>query len=180
MSEFTITTSIETGKVDPEWGNEYIIKIAESSDSFKINSKTKPEDGSKIYGTIEQGKWGPWFKRGKNPNAKPYVNTKDSRGNEAPRSFGAQQADKSDGMRQGMCMNNAAAYVAAISEGKDLNPRQWSDAVYAYACALYSKGDLKVVEASPISDADLNAAGISDDEIQGINEAPSNVKALFS
>lgn len=49
--------------------------------------------------------------------------------------------DTSDGQRQGMCFNNAAAYVAANSE-KTLTPHQWADAVFKYASALYSKGDL--------------------------------------
>lgn len=49
--------------------------------------------------------------------------------------------DTSDGQRQGMCFNNAATYVAAKSE-ETLTPHKWADAVFNYATALYSKGDL--------------------------------------
>lgn len=60
-------------------------------------------------------------------------------------SFGASKPaykDNSDGMRQGMCMNNAAAYVTASTK-KELTGDEWATKVYDYANALYNKGDLR-------------------------------------
>jgi len=46
-----------------------------------------------------------------------------------------------DGQRQGMCLNNATRYVTATAQ-KTLSPNEFADAVFAYAEALYRKGDL--------------------------------------
>lgn len=53
----------------------------------------------------------------------------------------AERAKSADGMRQGMCFNNAANYVTAKAD--KLPPFEWASAVFEYAQVLYSKGDLK-------------------------------------
>lgn len=66
--------------------------------------------------------------------------------------------DRADGMRQGMCINNAAAYVASAIDTA-LTQKEWSELVHSYASALYALGDLKMPE-QPGSDV---VAPVSDD-----------------
>ena len=70
--------------------------------------------------------------------------------------------DNSDGMKQGMCFNNAAQYVASISP-EPLSPNDWAKAVYAYAQSLYSMSDLN----QPTT------------EEKDISQAPQTVKDIF-
>jgi hypothetical protein len=61
-------------------------------------------------------------------------------------SFGGKPAykDNSDGMRQGMCFNNAANWVATIYKDAENVPgaEAWAKRVYEHANALYKLGDL--------------------------------------
>jgi len=54
--------------------------------------------------------------------------------------------DNSDGMRQGMCINNAANYVNSLEFPQALTDREWASLVHSYATALYILGDLKEAE----------------------------------
>lgn len=64
------------------------------------------------------------------------------------RSFGGGK-DNSDGQRQGMCINNANAYV--VANNKNLSAKEWAQLTHSYAQALYSLGDLTKEEA-PVED----------------------------
>jgi hypothetical protein len=58
--------------------------------------------------------------------------------------------DNSDGQRQGMCFNNANAYISALSSEK-MPAEKWADIVWEYANALYAKGDLSGSDGSTTS-----------------------------
>ena len=133
---YTINTLIPTQETHDTYGTKYVVKLAELPETFEMWFKKEPAQGDKIDGSVENGR----FKKEKkawNPAASGGSATAYK-----PKAFN--QADKSDGMRQGMCMNNAAQYVQ-VNATKPLTPSEWADAVYKYATALYSKGDLKAV-----------------------------------
>lgn len=102
-------------------GDEDPVEISKLADS------PAPKEGDVVYGNVTENAYGKKFKSEKKP-------------------FGG-RPDNSDGMRQGMCFNNAAAYVTEKSD-KKLSPQEWADAVFAYAEALYTKGDLVKKEVS--------------------------------
>lgn len=152
---YTITNVIPSGESHETYGDKYHIKFAESPETFELWFKKKPEEGSTVDGTIDGRK----FKKEKQ-------SYNSSRG--AKKTYGAVEKDKQDGMRQGMCFNNATHYVTEIST-KPLTPVEWADAVFKYATALYSKGDLKAVtapvrapESEPSVDPELSKEEILD------------------
>jgi hypothetical protein len=128
---YTISTILPAGETHEMYGTKYVVKFAEDAQTYELWFKKQPDVGSTLEGTIEGGKFKKekkaWDGGAKQPYKKP---------------FGAVQADKNDGQRQGMCINNAAQFVLAKSE-KTLTPSEWADAVFKYATALYSKGDMK-------------------------------------
>lgn len=77
-------------------------------------------------------------------NDHTYLKQKQREGGFAPRgSYGSRPTkDNSDGQRQGMCINNAANFVNASEDRKDLTPVMWAERVWRYANALYALGDL--------------------------------------
>ena len=151
MEKYTVQTAIPTGKSDPTFGTEYHVKFTENEGTFKLWYKTAPTEGQVQEGTIDGWK----FKKAKkewNPQASP----QSSGTAKTPTARGARPfKDNSDGMRQGMCFNNASNYVQAVSP-EPLNPKDWAKAVKSYAQALYLLGDLAAEEAPeelPIEDA---------------------------
>lgn len=111
---------------------------------YKHAPTTEVKEGTKLYGHTEQvtsknsGKEYHVFKKDKIPDEE-YSASK------APgRAFKKAQDDRGDGMRQGMCINNAANYVN--SQNLTLGEGEWATMVYGYANALYALGDLKVSE----------------------------------
>lgn len=134
MASYTISTAQPTGEVHEVYGTAYYVKFAEDPETYTLWYKSAPAVGTVVEGVVVNGK----FKKEK----KPFMNSQTNSGNYAPKkTFSAQQEDRADGMRQGMCINNAAAYLTANS--KELLPASdWAEKVHNYANALYAKGDL--------------------------------------
>lgn len=131
---YTIKAALPSGKDDPKYGKEYIVQVEEDSRTFKVNRKDEPKVGDTLDGEIVDGKYGAYFK--KSALGTPY-----------PVKGGGKPYD-SDGQRQGMCINNAAAYVNTMEflgpDGKPgpLTDKEWAETVHSYAQALYRIGDL--------------------------------------
>lgn len=130
--QYTLSNLIESGESHDTYGTKYIVKFAESAETFELWFKKPPTVGSTIEGTIDGTK----FKK-----TKTFGNQ--SGGGQPKKPY--TKVDNSDGQRQGMTINNAAQYVQHTAT-KPLTPVEWADAVYKYATALYSKGDLKAVQ----------------------------------
>lgn len=139
---YTIKSVMATGKSSPMYGTEYYVQFNEIGQSFPLWFKTEPAIGHQINGTIEGTK----FKKEKkewNPNgATPSQASQPTVGSSTPKPA---YKDNSDGMRQGMCINNAANYVANSGD-EVLSAKGWAETVHAYATALYSLGDLVKTE----------------------------------
>lgn len=142
--DFTISTVMATGKTSQMFGQEYYVKFAESEQTFTMWFKKDPEQGQKVYGHIE----GSRFKKDKRDDQQQSFSSGQSK--PAPK-----REFNQDGMRQGMCFNNAAAYVLNVSSAP-MTPKEWADAVRSYAKALYDASDLAVDSSSDeVSEADL-------------------------
>jgi hypothetical protein len=143
MTAFTVDRVQATGKSDPKFGEEFYVKFTESESTYPLWFKKVPTQGQTIDGDIIDGK----FKKTKkewNPNPQnpqsSVVATQDAPS--APR-YTPYKKDNSDGQRQGMCINNAAAYIAATSgEERYVDGEAWAKEVHAFATALYQLGDL--------------------------------------
>lgn len=145
MSEYKIT-AIDVHNIN-EWaspqGNTiyYIPVTLEGHDKIVSVGKLSPDAlkvGDSIEGDIiptdkSEDKWKAAPFKGK-PGGKPIR-----------RSFGAIQADKNQGQRIGMVVNNAANYVQTLTlmEKKVLKPSEWAETVAKYAKALLPLSDLK-------------------------------------
>lgn len=127
-----------TGKEDPKFGKEYMVQFEEDNRTVKMSfKKDDPKPGDTEEGEIVDSKYGSYFKRG---SSKPAYTPGDK----------PAYKDNSDGMRQGMCINNAAAYVNTLDfrtesgEPRILTDQDWAEIVHSYANALYQKGDLSM------------------------------------
>lgn len=140
MTSFTVKSTMPTGKTDPKFGSEFYVQFNEDAQAFPLWFKAAPEIGKEIEGDIINGK----FKKVKkewNPNPTP---TTDNAPTPAASFAKPAYKDNSDGMRQGMCFNNAANFVNTLVFNQTLSDREWADLVFAYAQALYLMGDLNV------------------------------------
>jgi hypothetical protein len=141
---FTVKSTMPTGKTDPKFGSEFYVQFNETEQAFPLWFKTAPDLGKEIEGEINNGK----FKKVKkewNPNGQGATATPGGASvGTQPAQPGAKPAwkDNSDGMRQGMCFNNAANFVNTLQFPQTLTDREWADTVFAYAQALYLLGDL--------------------------------------
>lgn len=127
---YTVQNAMKSGKKDATFGEEYYVKFVESEQTFPLWFKKDPT-GSKIEGEINGSK----FKKVK----KEYNPT------EKPASAGKPVwKDNSDGQRQGMAINNAAAYVQSCAT-EIVPPAVWAKTVIGYAKALYDSSDLNAV-----------------------------------
>lgn len=142
---YTVQNVMPTGKSHATYGTEYYVKFVESEDTFTLWFKTVPKAGDKIDGTINGNKF--------TKKKKEFVSGQTKTGTPAKRTYGAIQADRGDGMRQGMCFNNAAQYVSDHSSAIE-NPEVWAKTVFTYAKALYDLGDLNQ-ESEPQTSAEL-------------------------
>lgn len=136
MGQLTIKQVMPTGDTHEKYGKEYHIQFAEVDTPVKKWSTKELAAGDILYGEVKDGKFvkdeykpTPGFKAGER-----------KRENEA----------RTDGMRQGMCMNNAANYVAQMFP--DLKEKEWAKKVWGYANALYSLGDLDGFDESMTAD----------------------------
>lgn len=155
MEKYTIQTAIPTGKTHQMYGTEFHVKFAENEGTFKLWYKETPQEGKEQYGTIDGWK----FKKASKDDLEASGVKSSSPATpavaRAPYSKPAYK-DNSDGMRQGMCFNNAAAYVLAVSP-EPLSPNEWAKAVNSYAQALYLVSELSkdvpAVTETPLSEA---------------------------
>lgn len=144
MTKFTVKAAMSSGKKSPTYGTEYYVQVDEMDDTATLWFKTAPKVGSEIE--LEQVK-GVW-KKVKVPYT-PKSQTTDV----AKKQWTPMKKDNSDGMRQGMCINNAANYVNSLEFKKALTDKEWAELVHSYATALYVLGDLKApAEAEKVSE----------------------------
>jgi hypothetical protein len=155
MSTFTIKSVMPTGKNSPTYGTEFYVQFVESEQAFPLWFKNAPEVGTPIEGEINGSK----FKKIKKEYTAP-----EKRSGETT-SIGSEIAkrppykDNSDGMRQGMCINNAANYVNSLEFEKALTDSEWATTVFSYANALYRLGDL-TKEPEGSDDVPTTVAGV--------------------
>ena len=146
---YTVKSTMPTGKKNEKFGEEFYVQFEETEQAFPLWFKSRPDAGKEIEGDIVDGK----FKKVKkewNPN--PTSSTKESG---SPTTKPAWK-DNSDGMRQGMCFNNAANYVNTLEFKTALTDVEWADTVFGYAQALYRKGDLNVAPEASQAAEDTN------------------------
>lgn len=137
MSTFTIKQVMETGDVHDTYGKEYFVQFNEMDDTVKLwFKKETPAAGMEVE--LEKGAKG-WKKVKKEWKPQEKVG-----GGASTSSAPSKPAykDNSDGMRQGMCINNAANYVNGLEFDKALTDVEWATTVFSYANALYRLGDL--------------------------------------
>lgn len=143
MATFTVKSVMPTGKNHATYGVEFYVQFNESEQAFPLWFKQAPEIGSTVDGEINGGK----FKKIK----KEYTPNTEAQPVSTPGGPSSKPAwkDNSDGMRQGMCINNASNYVATLEFKTALTDAEWATTVFSYAQALYRLGDLtKAPEAS--------------------------------
>lgn len=133
--EYTLS-SFQDSDFKDQNGNTWCTALFEekSNEPIKwvVKDPTKVVVGQKYFGEVKEmtskaGKPYLRFFREKNPDYQ-----------------GGGNKSNGDGQHQGMCFNNASAYVVAQG-GKTLGAEEWADAVFMYARALYNKGSLKAV-----------------------------------
>lgn len=166
------------------YGNiTYSVKFTDQEESvlWRVQPQTVVEQGTKVFGRIEEkvGKSGkPYrmFKREQqeaavqgftNSQPNPSRNTTGS-GNTS----GGRNDDRADGMRQGMCINNAANYVNALGIS-DISDKEWAKMVYDYAKALYVLGDLNVEPKDTVVDLsgeELDAATTKEQMLKDLED----------
>ena len=126
-----------TGKANEKFGKEFYVQFNETEQAFPLWFKEAPAVGKEIEGEITNGK----FKKIKK-EWKPQEDGGNSQSGGSPSQNRPVYKDNSDGMRQGMCFNNAANFVNSLVFENTLTDTEWADTVFAYAQALYRKGDL--------------------------------------
>lgn len=111
------------------------VRFVGESDSalWRHAPSTDVSNGTKVYGTISDevsqgGKAYRKFKKEQREDGTPQTSGK-------PAFTGGRKPDNSDGMRQGMCINNGAQYVA--NNYAELTPEAYAKKVEAYARELY-------------------------------------------
>lgn len=125
---------------DPkEWSGQYgpmktyRMKLEGVDDVVEVNKKAEspaPTRGEELYGEIQpNGQYASKFKSIRKDFA--FGSARDNK----------TYKDNSDGMRQGMCINNAAAYISDHTTGI-LSEKEWAQKVHDYANELYLLGDL--------------------------------------
>lgn len=166
MEKYTIEKVSPTGKQSPMYGTEYHVKFVENEGHFKLWYKSAPTEGQVQEGTIDGWK----FKKAKKEfNPDNQESTQETTSAPKPTASRAPYKDNSDGMRQGMCFNNASQYVLNVSP-EPLAPAEWAKAVNAYAQALYLVSELSK---EPI---EVEAPKT---KVVTIAEAPKSVQDVF-
>ena len=160
--KYTVQTAMPTGQQSPQFGTEFHVKFAESEQTFKLWYKNPPTQGQEVYGTIDGWK----FKKEKkewNPSSNSAPAAQGAPSTQGTSSGFTRSRDNSDGQRQGMCINNAAAFVNNNAPN-GIEAKDWAKMVHAYATALYRLGDLTkedvvadVDTSAPITIEELNA-----------------------
>lgn len=159
MSTFTVKSVMPTGKNHQTYGIEFYVQFNETPEAFPLWFKSQPEIGTTIDGEINGGK----FKKIKK-EYNPQDTTDRPVGTPTAPSAKPAWKDNSDGMRQGMCFNNAANYVATLEFTKALTNQEWAELTFSYAQSLYRLGDLNQApegsQAAPADDVPTTVAGV--------------------
>lgn len=144
-----------TGKNHQTYGIEFYVQFNETPEAFPLWFKSQPDIGTAIDGEIVAGKFKK-IKKEYTPQAEAPAGT--------PAQAKAPWKDNSDGQRQGMCLNNAANYVATLEFPSALTDVEWAQTVFAYGQALYRLGDLTQApvgsQAAPADDVPTTVAGV--------------------
>lgn len=156
------------------YGNvTYSVKFTNESESvlWKVQPKTTVQPGTKVFGRIEDkvsksGKPYKAFKREQQEQGFPQQAT-------SPQSStvisGYSKGSNNDGMRQGMCINNATNLVASFIKAgtyTNANPEQVAKDIEAFARELY-KIDLAKSPVEQVFDVDVS----TDLTIEDLDEA---------
>lgn len=162
MQKYTVQNVLKTGKTSPKYGTEFYVKFAESPETVTVwrTDKNTPAEGQEWEGTIEGNKF----------VKKPFVSGQTESGAKPKRTFGAIQADKNDGQRQGMCINNAANFVNGylLKQDETVTPQEWAEMVHVHAQALYALGNL-----------DGEAQQQTDGTTEEVTDLAADVKNIF-
>lgn len=141
MSEYTVKAAMPTGKTEKKFGSaEYYVQFEEIEDTAALYFMKPPEVGEKLELEKVKGQWKKVKKE-----YKPSDKTSATPPATTAKSYPSRSTykDNSDGQRQGMCINNATAYVNTLEFKKALTDREWAELVHSYATSLYVLGDLK-------------------------------------
>lgn len=144
----TVKSSMPTGKEDPKFGAEYYVNFNEIPDAVPFWFKKQPETDQPMEIEQVNGKWKKVKKEW--PTSAPTANTP---GNQPAQStVKPPYKDNTDGIKQGMWINNAAAFVNNQVHDKVPTPEEWATKVHEYASAGYSKGDLNAPKPSTVAE----------------------------
>lgn len=139
--EYTIKAAMKTGNSHPTYGTEYYLQFEETEATPTAWFKKDPETGSKLEGSIDNNRFKKVKKEWK-PSSSSQSSSESSTASPSYSRSKSTYKDNSDGMRQGMCFNNAANYVNTLEFKQALTDTEWADLVFNYAKALYLMGDL--------------------------------------
>lgn len=146
MAQDYILRSFKKGDYQDAHGNYWCTAALEGIGEpvkWVVKSPQSIQEGQTYYGEVKEltskaGKSYLRFYKQQKADGEPNVNnTADKRS--------SNYKDNSDGMRQGMCFNNATLFVnMMVAEEKSKpSPEEWAQLVFAHAQALYLMGDLK-------------------------------------
>jgi hypothetical protein len=123
-----------------------------------LKDPTKIEIGQSYYGEIKDAT---------SKAGKPYLRfykqqpPEDGQAGGSSSSSTSTWKDNSDGQRQGMCINNAAAFITAQNAANPMTAVQWADLVHEFAAALYAKGNLVTQEQATVVPQPDNSQSLS-------------------
>lgn len=163
--KYTVRQATPTGKSDPKYGSEYIVHFNEDDREVRLSKKDAVVAGQEFDGEIKSNAYGAYFKK----TQVPYTPQQQAPSGGVPVAASVKPAYNSDGPRQGMCINNAGAFVNLIGD-PSMNAEDWANMVFTYANALYKLGDLGQATVVPSNEQ----------TIVPIDEAPQAVKNVFN
>lgn len=161
--QYTVKNVKPTGKADTGYGTPYYVQFEEDDRIVYAQKKSEPQAGDQWDGEIVKDKYNDWkFKKAPFvPNGAAQSTTPTQSGHSFTK---PSYKDNSDGQKQGMAINNAAAYVLSTSQ-ELLSPEEWAKQVTAYAKALYQSSDLSTKESTV-------------DEVVTVTEDPINLDTV--
>lgn len=146
-----------------------------------VKDPLKIKEGESYYGEIKE-----MTSQAGKPYMRFYKQIRTEDGTPSGGSQGAPKGsgwkDTSDGQRQGMCINNAAAFICAQNTENAMGAVDWAKLVHEYAAALYALGDLaKPVEDPPMKRSltetfnTLRATTQAPDDVAPYTDEPINL-----
>jgi hypothetical protein len=159
MSTYTVKGTMPTGKSHDQFGTEFYVQFEEMSDTPALwFKKNLPSPGDTLDLKQENGKWKK-VKKEWNTHS-PSSSEQSSDSSSQPSSRRSPYKDNSEGMRVGMCINNAANYVNSLEFPQALTDAEWAETVVAYAKALFVRSEFhQEATDQPVTAADVFANG---------------------